>query len=391
MNRFETERQLQSVLWARADVLMFLLAFSVGIAGYGIAHTLGVRQWLQTSIVVGVMIAYAVAVWLAPRVKLRLDQAGDNAYYLGLLFTLVSMAVALYEFGAVHIATGRSGTDQIIMNFGIALASTIAGIFLRVLLHQMRVDPADLENVSRIELSDASRRVKASLDIVSNDMTLFHDQMAQKMSDVVGKASEDVSKVLSAFANDVGDATGRMLSRAEQAQQEMTVKTREVVEKLELAAVGAEAAIGRLAKVEPPPTKLAFRLEKVTASLEGLEKPINQLTAAFAETSAAHSDIAEKLGAATREVIQISRIGTEHQAKTAEELKQAAHSFKASMSAATEVLQQDKALILELGKASSQLAQEVKRTQEASGAVIHSFTKATQELSSAIRKSELVG
>ena len=101
------------------------------------------------------MIFYAALMATARLLRLRDDQAGDNLYYMGFLFTLTSLAVSLYQFSS----TGSS--EQIVRNFGIAIASNIAGIPLRILFHQMRRDPAEVESTARIELADASRRVAA--------------------------------------------------------------------------------------------------------------------------------------------------------------------------------------------------------------------------------------
>jgi len=45
------------------------------------------------------MIGYALLIWLAARAcGLRDDQAGDNLYYMGFLFTLTSLGVSAYQF-----------------------------------------------------------------------------------------------------------------------------------------------------------------------------------------------------------------------------------------------------------------------------------------------------
>ena len=64
--------------------------------------------------------------------------SGDNLYYMGFLFTLTSLAVSLYQFSTVGSA------EQIVQNFGIAIASTIAGITLRIMFNQMRRDPVEV-------------------------------------------------------------------------------------------------------------------------------------------------------------------------------------------------------------------------------------------------------
>ena len=67
----------------------------------------------------GVCILHRVCI---PATKLRLDVAGDNMYYLGFLYTLSSLAVAITI----------SEAEQILANFGVAISSTILGIAARV-------------------------------------------------------------------------------------------------------------------------------------------------------------------------------------------------------------------------------------------------------------------
>ena len=104
------------------------------------------------------MIGYAVLIWLARNLRLRDDQAGDNLYYMGFLFTLTSLGVSLYQFNAARAA------EEIVQNFGIAIGSTITGIALRVIFNQMRQDPIEVERTMRLELADAARRVRRELD-----------------------------------------------------------------------------------------------------------------------------------------------------------------------------------------------------------------------------------
>ena len=92
--------RLNAASSTRLDVIAFVAAFLAGIIGYFILRYFAASQLLITIVLVGSMVLYVVGVWIVPRLRVRLDQAGDNAYYLGLLFTLGSMAFALYDFGA---------------------------------------------------------------------------------------------------------------------------------------------------------------------------------------------------------------------------------------------------------------------------------------------------
>lgn len=67
------------------------------------------------------------------------DQIGDNCYYLGFLYTLTSLAVSFFELDFDPFGTSFESSQtiaKILPNFGIAVFSTIAGIFLRALYQQ---------------------------------------------------------------------------------------------------------------------------------------------------------------------------------------------------------------------------------------------------------------
>ena len=66
-------------------------------------------------------------------------RAGDELYYLGLLFTLVSLSYALVSLFIINpnAVDLEQRTNDLIGSFGIALGSTIVGILARILLQGM--------------------------------------------------------------------------------------------------------------------------------------------------------------------------------------------------------------------------------------------------------------
>jgi chromosome segregation ATPase len=123
---------------------------------------------------------YVCAVTLLPRTRLRYDQAGDNLYYLGFTYTLVSLAVTLYRF---HTTEGF--VDYIVSNFGIALVTTIIGVVSRVCLHQMRDDPLELEREARSELSEAVARLRAEIDLAVREFNHFNRTLQQSAREAI--------------------------------------------------------------------------------------------------------------------------------------------------------------------------------------------------------------
>ncbi|MXW51320.1 MAG: hypothetical protein F4X81_00620 [Gammaproteobacteria bacterium] len=70
--------------------------------------------------------------------------ASDEAYYLGLLYTLISLILAIVQLFILEASDAgpenlRSRTIDLIGNFGIALTSTVAGILGRILLQTRSV------------------------------------------------------------------------------------------------------------------------------------------------------------------------------------------------------------------------------------------------------------
>src|SRR5579859_3254689 len=128
-----------------ASAFVFTMFVAAGAAYIVLAKLAGIGQFLVTFVPILVMVAYALLIWFARNLRLRDDQAGDNLYYMGFLFTLTSLGVSLYQFNASRAA------EEIVQNFGIAIGSTITGIALRVIFNQMRRDPVEVERVMRLE------------------------------------------------------------------------------------------------------------------------------------------------------------------------------------------------------------------------------------------------
>ena len=149
-----------------------------------------------TAVPVLIMIGYALL--LGTRLfRLRDDQSGDNLYYMGFLFTLTSLAVSLYQFSAAGSA------EQIVQNFGIAIASTIAGITLRIFFNQMRRDPVEVEATARLELAEASRRVKRELEGAILEFGYFRRTTQQSLTDALDEVKESLAAAREQVAADM--------------------------------------------------------------------------------------------------------------------------------------------------------------------------------------------
>lgn len=260
-------------LKANADSLIFIGFVIVGaLLIFSLKPVFGASQTGVTVAVVALVVGYAVTVALSS-LRLRLDQAGDNTYYLGLVFTLLSMSRALIEVGQ---ATGSGGTirvaEVVIGDFGVALASTLVGIVLRLVLQQMRVDPGDVEQVARIELATAAQQTRNALNSLTHNFGQFHEELTQKHADYIREIQESYRALATestqalvvtaqravADMREVSDSIGQSLAQFTSATQGLTE--------------ALHGSAQRLLDIEAPRVKLSNSFKTLSDRIDALSE-----------------------------------------------------------------------------------------------------------------------
>ena len=177
----------------RTNALWFFFALVGGGASVWWSKSVFANAWFAAIIAAGVVLALAVYYMLndedAP------EEEGDNVYYLGLLFTLISLMFALVELFGDDTDVVRSSENirALLENFGIALTSTVVGIVGRVAVQNWQragsaerpefveepavpalppagASPQDLERFNRHQLG----RIARDLTQGANALARFH-------------------------------------------------------------------------------------------------------------------------------------------------------------------------------------------------------------------------
>lgn len=173
----------------RGVLFLFLIGGSCAIVALKLSP---VPIEYRVGVPVALIVAYALLTISRTRFRLRYDQAGDNCYYMGFIFTLVSLGVALYQIR--HDTSAQEFGIGVVRDFGLALSTTIAGIICRVSLTQLREDPHDIEEATRRELIEYSRalsgQMQASVSMLVEVRQTTEDRLKNfvfEMSQVVGE------------------------------------------------------------------------------------------------------------------------------------------------------------------------------------------------------------
>lgn len=243
--------------------LFFVLAMAGAVSILSM-KSLGAHQFVVTMFPVSLIIGYAVFALVTKRYRIREDKVGDNCYYLGFIFTLVSLSYALW----VYDPSG-AGVELIVTNFGIALATTIVGLILRIFFNQMREDPQEVEREVRYALADAARDLRSELNDITTQMEDFKRRIVQIVEegivDIHQRSSEALQKNVDTF----------------------NTSTRQVIEAVDNTLRGYEGSGRRMNEVAEMTvtavTQLARRVEAVNISPEMVSGKLDPVIQQLAE------------------------------------------------------------------------------------------------------------
>ena len=128
------------------------------------------------------LLVYAILVRITSHHQVEPETTGDNCYYLGFFFTLVSLAMTLIQLSKINNVQEINNDEllnNIISGFGIALTSTIVGIALRVWFFQQRTDLVARDRMTRNEIQKAAREFRVALSDSSRRLKSFATETTQ--------------------------------------------------------------------------------------------------------------------------------------------------------------------------------------------------------------------
>ena len=269
------DHAFSSFMRNHGPMVLFGLLTLMGIVFIWTAKIWELDIAVVTGVPIAVMVTYLTVSLIANGMRLHNEQAGDNLYYMGFLFTLSSLGVSLYRF------VGDASIDEIVRNFGIAVTSTICGIAFRIMFNQMRRDPVDIERSVRHELAEMTRRVRSELDSSAREFSSYRRSSSQmllegfeeiaRQAEQTGAAVQKAIEVLSKESiKPIQEASAKLAAIS---QQNLTLFEERA---LQLNGIASEAA----AKLSTATVQISTMVDglgdavgKVSAKIEAMKSP----------------------------------------------------------------------------------------------------------------------
>jgi methyl-accepting chemotaxis protein len=280
---------------------LFLIAFGTGCFGMLLFKLFfGTQQIYITLVPLLVMLAYFRHAKQQLLESSRPERAGDNVYYLGFLFTLVSLALALYGF-----ESQTEGRGHLIADFAIALATTIAGVLGRVWLSQGKLEVDDYEAKARVHLHDAVEELRTQLSTSRESMrqfaaetlvmlstnrdqqekelressALWRDQMLDKLKAVATDMHESVSASSGLLAQALSQANERISTEA----THLTTYVADLAKSAKKLGTAMERAAATIEQIPPPGEEIKQKIEALGAPIIAAASMIERLARAQQE------------------------------------------------------------------------------------------------------------
>ena len=228
----------QRPLSDKNDKLALLLAFFIGMLliiifrGLGLGSDLetkthlGFKDWLAVFSAIGIIILYTLYIQFTKnRSGLSVDRASDNAYYLGLLFTLITLSISLIKLTRTYNLDDFGGIAKNVLvllpDFGLALFSTIAGIMARIYLQQLRSDPLDIETEAREELGEAIRTLRSSISEIIATLNSLSEQTKISLTELNNNVNQVIKKTTSESVETIKLVTDNLSNLGNESQKQI--------------------------------------------------------------------------------------------------------------------------------------------------------------------------
>ena len=295
--------------WGTVLVVGFVAITVTNVFSNAVTEVFGERgsSWVTASILILLM---GVHGWVAHgNDKVSPDTKGDGFYYLGLLFTFASLVftlIAFLELAEDDASTGsRNELWLLIVNFGIALVTTIVGLAGRVLFTMTQDSPGDVT-------ANATQNLEAAI----NDMKDIVVRGGQNMEILVGhlkRSADELEKTTAGIAGSAerAESTAAALAKYSTRVVAMAEAFTASVEDFRTAvARGGTAVSGleeRMADTQARMLGVDETLVGFGTALEGTARMLSAVEVAAAE---AKTGLASARDGAVREMIDVGALAS---------------------------------------------------------------------------------
>lgn len=151
------------------------------------------RHWIMIALVVAIMLAYGIVIWLRSRTQYASDTDGETFYYLGFIYTLVTLVVTFAPL--LDSADKQPDTRRVLGLFGLGLITTFVGLAGRVFFSQLGPQASLGPEEGATRLADAYAEAARAIEASTLRIVQAQQRVDGQLSDAYSAAIEAIHAV----------------------------------------------------------------------------------------------------------------------------------------------------------------------------------------------------
>jgi hypothetical protein len=184
----------------------FFICFIIGVVAEWFTFTAGA--------VVAILVYFAIGM-LVSRASRNTERLGDACYYLGFLFTMWSLFFALQPWAR---GSESISSSYIVVQFGIALLTTLVGMSLRIFLIQNRRTVADQEEEARASIAELTDQLVTTLQRSVRAVEPLQTNLFANAEKAVAEMLSNSAKAVAEMGQSAVDSVSKILAELEHTQ-----------------------------------------------------------------------------------------------------------------------------------------------------------------------------
>jgi conjugal transfer/entry exclusion protein len=219
-----------------------------------------VLGWKLDSIVCGVvlpvlcMLAYSSLGFVEDKNDTNIEQFADSIYYLGFLLTLVALIVSL-----IALSKGEYALEGVGRRFGIALATTVLGLFLRIILTNFRDNFSDQKVVMEEQLAKSIKDFSYQVQIHAKTLRTTTELYNSSIELSINSMNKSIETLTSGLESVSTKGLDHVDSTFERMNEQLSLAVTNLLKKIELIHISEDILIS---PIQEPIKKLAELLDE---------------------------------------------------------------------------------------------------------------------------------
>lgn len=245
--------------------LVFVATLLLGSILINLMVSTGKPIYIVISVSV-LIILYGIYIWRRGKTKYASEADPDTLYYLGFIFTLVTLIASFLPF--LH-EQSKLSVEKVLGIFGLGMTTTFIGLSGRIILSQFKADPVDRVDTSTERIASSIDTLTLKLDHFARDIEGSNNKFSTSYKDLARETiniSTDFKDKMKNISSDTAESMKKITDNTIQTLKTTLHEFTESVKSINIPIDKIKESLNE------PVTELAEAMKKTSKSIGTFDK-----------------------------------------------------------------------------------------------------------------------